>query len=1156
MSVTSRQNTLLVAEDWKKIYQSFKNADFQSYDFENLRRTMIDYIRTNYPEDFNDYIESSEYLALIDLIAFLGQSIAFRVDLNARDNFLELAERREAVLRLARTISYNAKRNKAAQGLLKFSTVSTTENILDSNGRNLSGQIITWNDPSNANWNDQFLKVLNAAFPSTQQFGNPADSATIYGIPTEQYRINSNITGVPVFGFTKTVAGRAMNFEVTSTSFNGRSYIYEEPPKVGNTLACIYRDDGRGPASAGTGFFFNFTQGTLNQGVFTISQPNSNESVDIAANNINNTDVWLYRLDQNGAESEEWTAVSNFEANNIIYNSLNKNIRNIYAVITRAGDTISLQFSDGTFGNLPLGTFRTYYRVSNGLDYTITPQDLRSISVTIPYISVAGQVETLSLSLNLATSVSNASATESNESIKANAPATYYTQNRMITAEDYNISPLSVSTQVAKVKAVNRTSSGISRYFDLVDPTGKYSSTKLFADDGVIYQDVFTSQVKFSYKTKTDIEGIIYNTVFDILKKTDLRNFYYSKFIKYVTTSLNVSWKNVTTDSNTCTGHVRDTNSSTIYKVGSFTTTDLKYFTAGALVKFVAPSGFYFNTLDKNKLVYNTNSSYGLVSELWAEVQGVVDNGTASGDGILATGFGPITLNRIVPTGAEITQIIPKWRKTIDSSVITTMIDLIFSNKPFGLRYNATTQVWEIIFESNLAPVSPFSLGKQGDNTNKQQDASWLLLFTTDNEYYTVTSREQRYIFESAAQIRFYFDNSNLIYDSRTNSIINDTIDILSINTLPDGSGRPFTTDQKWDIVSDYTGLDGYTDTKKLIVTFADTDANGTVDNPELFLNIVSPAAPTELDEDVLKKTHIVLERYAISAGQEDYRYIDNTNNVVKILHTKPVSGINGQYYYFVDTGVVMKYSSIDGFAASLDYKVYVGRSNLKFQYNHSADYESRIDMGTSNIIDVFVLTKSYDTLYRQWLAGANIDEPLPPSGDELNDIVSSSLNLIKSISDEIVYHPVKYKVLFGQTASEDLRASFKVVKNPEQVLSDNDIKSRIITAINQFFSLENWDFGDTFYFAELATYVMSQLSPDISNFVIVPTQEGKYFGNLFEIKSKSDELFVNGATVDNIEIVSGLTPSIIKSIAGTAITTSVVSQQTVTSSSYGASNG
>jgi len=87
MSVTSRQNKLFLSEDWTKIYQTFTNADFTSYDFENIRRVMITYLRENFPESFNDYIESSEYLALIDLIAFFGQSLAYRLDFNARENF-------------------------------------------------------------------------------------------------------------------------------------------------------------------------------------------------------------------------------------------------------------------------------------------------------------------------------------------------------------------------------------------------------------------------------------------------------------------------------------------------------------------------------------------------------------------------------------------------------------------------------------------------------------------------------------------------------------------------------------------------------------------------------------------------------------------------------------------------------------------------------------------------------------------------------------------------------------------------------------------------------------------------------------------------------------------------------------------------------------
>jgi hypothetical protein len=192
MSSTDRQNRLLVAEDWKRIYQSYRNADFKSYDFDNLRRTMINYLRQNYPEDFNDYIESSEYLALIDLIAFLGQNFAFRNDLNARENFLELAERRESVLRLARMLSYNPKRNQAANGLLKIESVQTSEEVRDSNNLNLAKQTVIWNDPSNSNWYEQFIKIMNSALPVNNTFGRPIKSETVNGVPTQQYRFSSS----------------------------------------------------------------------------------------------------------------------------------------------------------------------------------------------------------------------------------------------------------------------------------------------------------------------------------------------------------------------------------------------------------------------------------------------------------------------------------------------------------------------------------------------------------------------------------------------------------------------------------------------------------------------------------------------------------------------------------------------------------------------------------------------------------------------------------------------------------------------------------------------------------------------------------------------------------------------------------------------------
>ena len=105
-------------------------------------------------------------------------------------------------------------------------------------------------------------------------------------------------------------------------------------------------------------------------------------------------------------------------------------------------------------------------------------------------------------------------------------------------------------------------------------------------------------------------------------------------------------------------------------------------------------------------------------------------------------------------------------------------------------------------------------------------------------------------------------------------------------------------------------------------------------------------------------------------------------------------------------------------------------------------------------------------------------------------------------------------------------KAQFKIVRGPNSTISDNQLKSGVIQAINAFFNVSNWDFGDTFYFSELATFVHNNLAPDLANMVIVPRSNGQSFGSLFQIQSKADEIFVSSATVDNIEIIDSVTAS------------------------------
>ena len=473
--IPSTKNQLLVAENWTKIYQSFRNADFQSYDFETLRRTMINYLQETYPEEFNDYIDSSEYIALIDLIAFLGQNLSFRIDLNARENFLETAQRKDSVLRLAQLISYNPKRNVPASGLLKITAVRTNENVLDSNGANLANQVILWNDSTNVNWYQQFISILNAAMPSGSSFGNPYDKGVVGGISTEQYRVNSMTADVPIYKVQRPINGKPMTFEITGATFSGKSYIYEEPPLPANTFSYLFQNDNRGPSSSNSGFFCLFKQGTMSTLNFSVNAPTANEIVAVNANNINDEDVWLWQLGYGGNYQELWTQVNSLVGNNVIYNNLSNDLRNIYTVSTRSNDQVDLNFSDGSFGNLPKGQFVLFYRQSNGQTYNITPDQMGGINVSIPYYKANGDTYQLTFTLSLQYTVSNSSGSETIENIKSKAPQNYYVQNRMITAEDYNIAPLTAGNNILKVVSTNRVSSGISKYFELSDVSGKYS---------------------------------------------------------------------------------------------------------------------------------------------------------------------------------------------------------------------------------------------------------------------------------------------------------------------------------------------------------------------------------------------------------------------------------------------------------------------------------------------------------------------------------------------------------------------------------------------------------------------------------------------------------------------------------------------------------
>jgi len=1124
MALTTRQNKIYKAEDWKVLYQSFINADFESYDFETLRKSMIDYLQLYYPEDFNDFIESSEFVALIDLIAYVGQNISYRVDLNTRENFLSTAERRESILRLAQLVSYNPKRNVNSNGFLKLNSISTTEDVYDSNGANLANTSITWNDINNIDYAEQFNLILNSAMVTTQKVGTPNLSGTINGIKTEQYQLNVPLGTIPVYPFTTFVNGIDMDFEVVSATFKDKTYIYEDAPSNIAPFNMLYKNDGKGNNSANTGFFVYFKQGNLQSADFSLEDSIPNRVVFINNNSISNSDVWLYALDGNNDLSTLWTQVPSTSGNNIIYNSLNKDIRTMYNVSSREGDQISYVFGDGIFTDIPRGNFRGYFRQSNGLNYIIKTDDMQGVIVSINYVNKYNISHSLTMTFSLKYQVTNASNRESLDDIRIKAPQSYYTQNRMVNGEDYNIFPITSTSDIIKAKATNRTSSGISRYLDVVDPTSKYSSTNVFCEDGILFREYFSNNFDFEFNNEMDILRIIRDKIEPVLRDVGSKQYYYDKYNRVTVGT--TTWEQSTTSTNSSTGYFKNSLGASV-PIGALApaSDNRKYMAANALVKFNAPTGKYFKS--DGSLHTGTVGDPGTFSSIWSLIKIVTGDGHNSGAGNLSDGSGPVTLSELIGDGAEVTEIIPQFVTDLPSAMETAMLTKIFNHEEFGLRFDADTRAWIIILAENIDTTSVFSFAYAGDTTSLKKDASWLIWLKSNGTIYTTTYRGLKYSFESNLETRFYFDSSIKIYNSRTGKVITDQINILKINSQPDVN-TAMNKNNIWQIYGLDTEFSGGTNSRRVLITFLDSDADGIPDDPDQFTTAVAPTVnPTT--------KYVFFEKFTEATGAEQFQLTTKTVNVSYATAAElPVDTsifADKEVIYLITDDTFRVYNKTDStLLVSTDYKAYVGRKTLNFNYKHNSPSDRRINPGLSNIIDMYVLTRSYSNSYTTYIQDNTgvITEPITSTTNELTTQFNDLLNY-KMLSDEIIFHPVKYKSLFGSRASSTLQASFKIVKNSATTVTDTEIKTQTIEAVNDYFNINNWDFGETFYFTELAAYIHNQLTPYIATVLIVPKGTNQNFGSLFEIQSNSEEIFISDAKVEDVEIIDAVTASKIR---------------------------
>jgi hypothetical protein len=398
---------------------------------------------------------------------------------------------------------------------------------------------------------------------------------------------------------------------------------------------------------------------------------------------------------------------------------------------------------------------------------------------------------------------------------------------------------------------------------------------------------------------------------------------------------------------------------------------------------------------------------------------------------------------------------------------------------------------------------------------------------------YTVTYRSLAYYFGSVADTRFTYDAGKLVYDPFSGIILQDFVKMLVTNTQPNSNyalSNPISTS----IVGQTVESDGYINDFEVEIASIDVNNRSIIENPDFF---------NEITGYVTGSTNIGVYAFfetiqdAINLSRQDliastivsYQY-STTTQIEIVKYEYPV----GQLFYAYSENVF--YITVQDPTISTpfftlvvqpQYSMKPGRQGLQFQYRHNSNNTTRIDPATTNIIDLYVVTQSYYTQYQNWIQDTTNTVPLPlrPTINQLSNEYSQ-IQDYKMLTDSAILNSVVFKPLFGPKAASALRATIKVIKNSNTNASDSEIRSAVLTQMNTYFNINNWNFGDTFYFSELSAYIHTNIGDLVSSCVLVPNDPSLHFGDLYEIKCLPYEIFANAATSNDVIVIAALTPA------------------------------
>jgi hypothetical protein len=409
---------------------------------------------------------------------------------------------------------------------------------------------------------------------------------------------------------------------------------------------------------------------------------------------------------------------------------------------------------------------------------------------------------------------------------------------------------------------------------------------------------------------------------------------------------------------------------------------------------------------------------------------------------------------------------------------------------------------WELMGTAQLSPHYAGGKISDGDEllfTTADPQHAWVIFVhklrqSPSNNIigYAVHNRTLRLTLHSQ-NTKFWFNSVDQLLDNDTKKRVYDNIKILRSND--DAAGKKLAQSQIYDVVGAMKDQDGIVDQHSLEIV------------------------PTDLlqEDDSGDLVPDRLLQFETFAG-DSFEYFAIANPLA-IIPNPSATFANGA---FVDDTLTF------GRRPRMPRVSNLADVGLDFMWQHFSPFTNIIDPSVTNIHDAYVMTRGYYDNVINYVRGISPYAPTAPTPLELRNSYGYLLEN-KMLSDTVVLHPGKIRLLFGGLAEPQLRAKFKVVRSQAGTLTNERIKEEILNVINTFFDIDSWDFGDTFYATRLISLIHQRLPVDIASVVLVPVYSTNSFGSLFTVETGFDEILQSAAELADIEVVEALTPTVIR---------------------------